>query len=144
MSITTTLAQIRSMVDGSSGIVTSFTTQPGSIEASQCPAAITLAGPARWQEQALGLKRQDRTYTINVYVRPIMHGMGIGEGYAVCEPILNALGNTFLAKPTGLTLGGTVDHIQSIRDGGIRGDLTFGDIAYHGFSLSFEVTEKST
>jgi len=141
MSITSTLSTIRSIVAASSGIATSYTTQPGSITADNLPAAITMVGPARWQEQAVGLFRQDRTYTIRVYVMPVSLGLGIGEGYAACEPVLNALGATFLRN---VTLSNTVDHIQNVRDGGIRGDYSFADGNYFGFEMSLDVTEKST
>ena len=141
MSIQSTYETIQTINAGVEGIRTAPTQMPTALNAADLPCALAIPGGAHWDSQAISLKRQDRSWTVRVYVLPIAQGAGVDEGYQATLPILQALGARYLGD---LTLGGTVDHIDNLADGGVRGDLTFGSVAYHGFEFTFSVTEKGT
>lgn len=147
MTILATHSALCTVVAGSSGINTAPTAMPMALNAADLPCAIVIPGPAKWNEHAVGLYRQDRTYLVNVYVLPVAQGQGVDEGFQKCLPIMQALGYTLL---TNFDLSGAVDRIgdkdgrTSFTDGGIRGDMTFGDVTYHGFQLVLPIIEKAT
>ena len=145
MTIATTYAKIVDLVEATSGIKTAPDALLGSIPPTDLPLALTLAGPATWNEQAVGLYRQVRTYTINVYVQPVGEGITPDEGYKACLTPLYNLGRTFVQNPT---LDGTVDQIgvgerAAFSDSGVR-VLTYAGQDYHGFAVTLQVTEKAT
>lgn len=141
MTVATTYAQIQALVAASSGIVSAPTAMPTALNDPDLPCGICIPGQATWEEHAVGLFRQNRLYTLRVFVKPISQGAGLDEGYQLVLPILQAIGDTFNRDPT---LTNTVDHIDNIRDSGVRGDMEYAGAVYHGFELSFTVTEKST
>ncbi len=147
MTIAATYTKIISLVSGTSGIAFAPEELPLSLSEADLPCALTLVGPATWNEHARGLYRQVRTYTINCYVRPVAEGVVPDEGYKACLTPLYNLGRTFVRN---VTLDGEVDHIGSGRledpmfnDSGVR-PMEFAGRAYHGFSLTLVVTEKAT
>lgn len=142
MSIATTYAKLCALNATATGINYAPTNVPMVINESELPIAITEAGPATWNEHANGLYRQFRTYTIRVYVKPI--GQGIGdEGYQNSLPILDALGSIYVRNPT---LDSTVDHIGDMGEFSDSGIvlMDFGEMKYYGFTITLNVTEKST
>ena len=141
MSVTAIYEKLCSVNLGSSGILTAPTAIPTALNESELPCAITIPGPAEWNEHAVGFHRQVRTYIIRVYVKPVALGKGVDEGYQACLAPLNALGLKYLDD---LSLGNTVDEIrQPFTDSGIQ-VLEYAGVAYHGFEFKLEVTEKST
>jgi len=141
MSVAATYAKLCSVVAASSGIVTCSTSLPMALNDAGLPWAVILPGAAEWNEHASGLKRQIRTYTIRVYVKPVAQGLGYDEGFTACLGPLNALGNTILGN---VSLDNTVDEIrQPIPDTGIM-VLAFNGIDYHGFEYRLQITEKGT
>ncbi len=145
MTIAATYSKIVSLVSGTSGIAFAPEELPLSLSEADLPCALTLVGPASWNEHARGLYRQVRTYTINVYVRPVAEGVVPDEGYKACLTPLYNLGRTFV---TNWTLDGEVDQIgegdrPEFNDSGVR-QLEFAGRAYHGFSLTLVVTEKAS
>lgn len=147
MTIAATHTALCSVVAGSSGIVSAPTAMPTALNAAELPCAIVIPGPCRWNEHAIGLYRQERTYYVNVFVLPVAQGQGVDEGFQKALPILHALGYTLLQNPD---LNDTVDRIgsddgrTSFTDGGIRGDMGFAGTEYHGFQVVLPVIEKAT
>ncbi|KKN82079.1 hypothetical protein LCGC14_0313460 [marine sediment metagenome] len=141
MSILAIYEKIQELAAASSGIASAPTVVPASLNSVSLPMAICIPGEADWGPQAVGLKRHDRTYRILVYVKPLPQGIGIDEGFQEVLPILQAMGDTFNGN---LSLDNTVDHIRDIHDSGVRGDMEYAGFTYHGFELSFEVTDKTT
>lgn len=145
MTIAATYSQIVSLVAGTSGIEFAPEELPMSLSEADLPCALCLVGPATWNEHASGLYRQVREYRVNVYVRPVGEGVVPDEGYKACLTPLYNVGRTFVED---MTLGGTVDHLGSgdrseFRDGGVA-VLEYAGRAYHGFTVTFEVTEKAS
>lgn len=145
MTIAATYSTIVALVAATSGIKSAPTMLPGSIAASDLPLALTLVGGATWNEHASGLYRQVRTYTINCYVQPVGEGITPDEGYKDCLTPLYNLGRTFVQD---WTLSGTVDQIgvgdrPVFTDSGVA-VLTYAGQAYHGFTVTLQVTEKAT
>ncbi|MDO8751138.1 MAG: hypothetical protein Q7K03_08350 [Dehalococcoidia bacterium] len=142
MSVSATFQKLCDIVAASSGISKAPKIFPPVLNASDLPCAIVIPGPAEWNEQANALYRQVRTYIIRVYVKPVALGKGIDEGVQACLGPMNALGRTFL---TNLTLDNTVDEVmQPMSDSGVKGDLLYAAVPYHGFEFQIQVKEKST
>lgn len=145
MTIVATYAKIVSLTAATSGIKTAPEVLPGSIPVTDLPLALCSVGPATWNEHAVGLYRQVRTYTINVYVRPVAEGVTPDEGYKACLTPLYNLGRTFVQN---WTLDGTVDQIgvgsrPEFTDSGVR-PLAYAGQDYHGFSITLQLTEKAS
>ena len=142
MSVATTYSALCSVVAGSSGIRTCRTSLPVNVNTAELPLAIVRPGPAQWNEHALNqLNREERTYTISVYVMPLAQGQGLDEGYQACLAPLNALGQTLIDNPS---LDNAVDQIvMPFEDGGVQA-LAFGGTDYHGFVMSLNIVEKTT
>lgn len=141
MTVASLYATLVTTVGGSSGIAKCPTELPASLNANDLPVALVLAGPAQWNAHAIGLRRQIRTWTVRVFVKPVALGIGVDEGYKACFAPLNALGHTFLAD---LSLGNTIDEIrQPFQDSGVK-VLEYGNIEYHGFEFSLDITDKTT
>ncbi len=144
MTIATTYSKIVSMVAGTSGIGIAPEALPNGLPMAGLPIALTRVGAASWNEHAVGLYRQVRTYYVDVFVQPIAEGIERDEGYKKCLTPMYNLGRTFVQD---LTLGGTVDGIGTrgdFQDSGVRPDMVFGGKAYYGFTLTLQVTEKAS
>lgn len=149
MAITDTYAKLVALNAASSGITLAPAELPLSINDDQLPIVLTIVGPASWNQHAAGLYRQQRSYTIRCFVKPVGEGLGPDEGYKLCLAPLYALGRTYV---TNVTLDGTVDHIGlrgEFRDSGVINGtqdprMVFAGTAYYGFDLTLEITEKAT
>lgn len=142
MSVLSMYTKIQTMVSQTTSAITAPSAMPTQLNTAHMPIALTFPAEADWELQAISYKRQNRTFKIRVYVKPVALGKGVDEGYQAVMPVLQAVGNKFLSS-SGLSLENTVDHIDSIRDTGV-GVLAFGETTYHGFEFSFTVVEKST
>lgn len=143
MSITDAITQLQAINAAISGVATAPARPPDTLNDSALPAVIVIPGPAAWNEHAIGLRRQDRTYIMRFFVLPVGQGVGFKDGFARCVSLLHTVGNTYLAN---IDLDGTVDHCSNWRDGGIRGDMVYEnpEQTYHGFEFSLTVTEKTS
>lgn len=143
MTIAATRSKIITMAAASSGIASAPTGLPSQLDNEHLPCAIVIVGPAQWNEHAVGLYRQVRTYEVRTLVTPVALGATLDEGYSKCVAPLYAMGRTFVEDGT---LGGTVDMIGDrgdFADGGVQ-VLTWAGTDYHGFVITLRVTEKST
>ncbi len=145
MTITTTYTKLVDLVEATSGINSAPDALPLALPETLLPIALVIVGPASWNEHAVGLYRQVRTYTINVFVKPVAEGVTPDEGYKACLTPLYNLGRTFVQN---WTLDGTVDQIgvgarPEFADSGVR-VLEYAGRAYHGFSITLQVTEKAS
>ncbi len=145
MTVLATYQKVQSINAGSSGIVSAPTAMPSVLSPVDLPCALTFPGPAVWNEHAVGLHRQERTYAVRVYVKPVSEGKGVDEGFQAVMPIMQALAHTYMGNPT---LDNTVDHVGSgdrtwVEDAGVQ-VLEFAGVAYHGFELKIPIIEKGT
>lgn len=149
MTITATYAKLVALNAASSGITTAPSELPGSIPDDALPCVLTIVGPASWNQHAVGLYRQVRTYTLRCFVKPVGQGLGPDEGYKLCLAPLYALGRTYVQNPT---LDGEVDHIGlrgEFRDSGVINGtqdprMVLAGTAYYGFDLTLDITEKAS
>jgi hypothetical protein len=144
MTIATTYTKIVSLVSGTSGIGLCKEELTRQLSEADLPHAQVKVGPATWNEHAVGLYRQVRSYAITVYVRPVAEGVEPDEGYKACLTPLYNLGRTFV---TNWTLDGEEDQIgegdrPTFDDGGVQ-VLNFGGIDYYGFAITLLLTEKA-
>ena len=142
MTIAATITTLKTIVVGSSGIKTALINVPSALTVGQLPCAIIWPDRGTLNEHAVGLYRFIQTYIIRVYVKPIVQGASIDEGYQACFAPYSALANTLIKN---LSLNNTVDEVrQPIRAIGPRGDFEWAGTTYHGFEFQLDVTEKTT
>lgn len=143
MTILATYTKLCALNAASSGIVTAPTAIPPALFEGDLPCCLTKVGPSGWNEQAVGLYRQTRTYYIDCFVKSVGEGLSPDDGYQACLAPLYALGRTYVTNPT---LDNTVDHIGDngeFTDGGLT-MLEYAGTKYHGFRVTLEITEKAT
>lgn len=145
MSIYDTWSALNSKHSGISGVVRVSTAFPNVINAVDLPLVLTIPGPAQWNPHTAGgmsgLQRQQRTYIVNCYVQPIAQDISPDPGVQTCLVLLQRFGAAYLSD---WSLGGVIDKFESVNDSGVRGDLTFEEVAYHGFTFTLVTVEKST
>jgi len=145
MTIATVHAAFQAKLLAVDGITTAPTRQPASIQSVDLPMAITRPGTCNWTQGSFGKKQQIRNWEVTVYVQAIYQGQPIEQGYAATLPVLEAVGEAFLDDPT---LSDVVDTLQvqedQMTDSGVLGDLVFGGVAYHGFTMTIPVKERYT
>lgn len=145
MTVAETVTQIQALAATVPGIVSAPTERFASLNGVALPLVYTTPGPANWNPHALGLRRQDRTYLIEVYAGAVAQGRGIDQMYQLAVSLLDGFGALFLS-PAGQSLGGAVDHIGvdggRWKDSGVQ-TLTVGEINFWGFLIELPVTEKA-
>ena len=144
MTVLATVAALQTMHLAITGVASAPTAMPSSPDQVRFPAVLVWPGEAEWQLQAIGLKRQERTYIVRCYVQPVAQGVaGPDQGYQACVALLDDFGRAYLGDPT---LGGAVDQIAALRDSGVSGggfELRWGSVPYWGFVYRVTVVEKS-
>ena len=70
MTIAATYAKLVSLAAGTSGITRAPGGLPDTLTDDMLPCAVTIVGPASWNEHAVGLYRQVRTYEQRVLRAP--------------------------------------------------------------------------
>ncbi len=143
MSITTTVTALQTLHAGISGVKSAPTAMPSNLSTGALPIALVWPGPGEWSLQAMGLKRQERTYEVRVFVQPVAEGIaGPDAGYQACLSLLEAFGQAYQGDPS---LSGSVDQIAACRDDGVTaGALTWGNVPYWGFVYHLTVVEKNS
>ena len=145
MSVVATIAALQTAHAAITGVGSAPTAMPSNIDQVTLPSALVWPGEATWQMQAIGLKRQERTYIVRVFVQPVAQDVaGPDAGYQACAGLLELFGRAYL---TDITLAGAVDHITGLRDSGVSGggfELMWGQVPYWGFVYRVTVVEKSS
>lgn len=144
MTIVATYSKIVELVAATSGIAFAPEELPLALSEADLPCALVRVGGATWNEHAIGLYRQVRTYYVDCYVKPVAEGVVPDEGYKACLGPLYNLGRTFVQNGT---LDGTVDHIGTrgeFSDSGVRADMALAGRTCFGFTVTLQVTEKAT
>lgn len=134
--IVTVRTAIQTKMAAVSGIVSAPVTQPNQIDEADMPLSLVFIGPGTWGHDTVGPagQKQERTFIVNVYVAPIVTGVP-GEKYELAETLLQAVGMAFVSDRTMDATSGVLI-VDNIQDGGVRGDIMFGGVAYMGFSFS--------
>lgn len=122
---------------------------PASLNVPDLTTILTLPTEGTWNLESMdGLRRADTPYRVYVYVAPVSQGAGIAEGTVAALELFDALRALYL-DPANLSLinaGGVQATLRTststpIRHSGV-GVLTFGELAYRGFTLDIGVMEK--
>ena len=144
MTVSTTLTALQAKHLAITGINSAPTAIPGNLDGVRLPVVLVWPGEATWDMAAIGLRRQDRTYIVRVYVQPVAQGVaGPDQGYQACVALLEDFGAAYMAD---LSLGGAVDHISAVQDSGVSGggfELQWAQVPYWGFVYRVTVVEKS-
>jgi len=144
MTVLATVAALQTLHRTITGVAEAPTAMPSNPDQVRFPAVLVWPGEATWQLQAIGLKRQERTYIVRVYVEATAQNVaGPNAGYQAAVTLLELFGRAYL---TDTTLGGAVDQISALRDSGVSGgsfELLWGQVPYWGFVYRVSVVEKS-
>lgn len=148
MAVTTTLAALRTLHAGITGITTATTTFPAALNAGDLPAVLTWPGPATHNPQTIGqllsLKRVSREYVVQLFVAPVGAGAGLDENAQKVLPFFDRFHTAYLNDPT---LAGT--DVEILDDYGEWGDegltnLRYANEEYWGTVFRLKYIEKST
>jgi len=138
MTVQATVAAFQALHRAIAGVTSAPAALPGSANETDLPLVITKPAEATWSQQAVGLKRQERAYLVYCLVAPVALGDAPDTGFQACLPLLQAFGEAYLND---LSLGGAVDHLGEVADGGVE-VLTFAGVHYHGFIYRVTAVEK--
>ena len=129
--------------DGTTG--SAPTTRPGSLDTAGAPWCLTTPAEAVWNLQAISYKRQQRTLKVGIWVKPVMAGEGIDDGFQQAVGLLQAFGDFYLANlnlPDSNGVG-QIDTTMQLTDSGVSVN-TYGqlDILWWYVEFSLVVVEK--
>jgi hypothetical protein len=133
MSIKTQIAALQALHRTVSGIKTASTSYPSQLTSAALPLVLVVPNRGIWQQVTIGdLRRQDRTYRVQVFVAPV----ATANDKAVQDAIdlLQAFGDLYLGA---ITLDSSNEQVTlegPITDTGLV-ELQWGGIAYHGFEF---------
>jgi hypothetical protein len=144
MTIADTYSKLVSMVAATTSIALCPEELVDAIPEDGLPFGQVIVGQGVWNEHAIGLFRQERTYTINVYVQPVAEGIGPDEGYKKCLTPLYDVGRMLVQNRT---FDGLIDNMGSggndeFTDSGVR-VLSYAGRDYHGFTITLVTVEKA-
>lgn len=144
MSVLTTIAKLQTLHLTITGIVSAPLIRPASINSVKLPLVFVSPGPATWNPHAIGLKRQEREYKIEVIAGAVAQGRGLDQNYQVAVGLLDGFGTLYMSNQT---LDHTIDHIGV--DGGRWTDTgvivkEIAGAAFWGFEVDLIIVEKST
>lgn len=145
MSVSATVTALQTLHATISGVKSAPAHMPSNLNTTLLPIALVWPGEAEWRLAAMGLKRQERTYIVRVFVQPVAQNVaGPDAGYDACVTLLELFGQAYQDN---LTLAGAVDQIAAVRDSGISGgamELTWSGVPYWGFVYRVTVVEKTS
>ena len=130
----TSVAYTYAGVAGTTKIQTAPDEQPNSLAAADLPCALVFAGPGVWDYMTFGPQGEEvhRDYEIRYYVAAVGQGVA-GENYAKAEALLETIGESFNADRD---IDESIWHAWTMRDSGVRGDMTFAEQPYVGFTIT--------
>ena len=144
MTVLTTISKLQALHLTITGIVSAPTERFASINSVKLPLVFVSPGPALWNPHAIGFKRQDREYTIEVIAGAVSQGRGIDQNYQKAVGLLDGFGSLYINNQT---LDHTVDHIGADEgrwsDTGIM-EIEIAGAKFWGFSITLPVTEKTS
>lgn len=145
MSIATTITALQTVHASITGITSTPTVIPDNLAPVTLPCVMVWPGPATWNFAAAGLKRQEREYTIRVYVQAIGQGFaGPRDGYNASAALIEAFAAAYQAD---ISLGNKIDTITSMSDSGVLGansELQYNLQDYWGFIYRLMIVEKAS
>ena len=152
MSVSTTITGIQAVNAAITGVSSAPTTMPASLKTASLPLAITIPGPAEWQNNSDGWGFQFRTYMVRVYVKPIAQDIPADGGFQDAVTLIQRFGDKYMEDTT---MGGVINTVRldegfgpAITDGGVRGDMTWGSdpnqTNYWGFEFQIVSKEEET
>jgi len=149
MSVSATVTGIQTVNAAISGVTSAPTAMPGSLTTAMLPLAITIPGPAEWQNNSDGWGFQFRTYYVRFYVKPIAQDVVPDGGFQDAVTLIQAAGDAYMADTT---FGGVVNTVRlnegyvPISDGGVRADMKWGagETPYWGFEFQIVTKESET
>jgi hypothetical protein len=145
VSIATTITALQTVHASITGITSTPTVIPDNLAPVTLPCVMVWPGPATWNFAAAGLKRQEREYTIRVYVQAIGQGFaGPRDGYNASVALIEAFAAAYQAD---ISLGNKIDTITAMSDSGVLGggeQMQYGQQEYWGFVYRLMIVEKAS
>lgn len=150
MSVQDTINLLQTLNASIQGIVNApqLDSYPSSITTLNLPLALTWPTRGEWYSKGGGAKQSVRTYTIIVWVAPIGQN-DLPSNLIQSVPILDAFINAYtdvanIPQATPPTYQITIESAPNgahHSDDGIRADLEFGAVKYHGLMLHVNVRD---
>ncbi len=137
MTIASTITALAAALGTVPSLQSTYSYPPHSVPAASLPAAIILADAGETQWQAVGYRRSERRYIILLLLAPLTLSRP-QERAADVHALIDACIAELMDDST---LGGNVDHIARISDGGAEA-VEVGDATYTGARLEVAVIEK--
>lgn len=148
MTILTTITAMQTLHATVDGVTTAPTVYPSSLNTPDLPCVLTLPAEGTIDLEAIAArKRHDGIYRVFVYVAPIAQGTPVDEGTQTAILLMQALIDAYVtAANIVLTNTPSQATLKTSKDNPIRhsalGVITFGEIAYRGFTFDVGVMEK--
>jgi len=143
LSISTTLAQIRDLVDQVTGMERVYAPSETDANAippalNELPCAMVLPGPTTGSGYILVSGNHRHTYEVKIQV--FEGGGDIGSRAASVLPFVDLILEKFVAN---VTLGNRVNSCVVKGHGGLVG-LEYGGIVYTGYEITLEISEQAS
>jgi len=134
MTILATKAALQALHLTISGVRSAPTVMPLSLNTADLPCVLVFAGESTWNELGNQVEEQQREYICKVFVNTVVDG----NPDAVI-PFLALFG---LIYYNNITLSGTVNYIERIRDSG-QVVLEWAGVQYHGTEFRLRASERA-
>jgi len=141
MATATVITQLQAVHAAIAGITSAPTSAIRALNAADLPTVLVYPGPAQHARYAIGMRRVERIYRVRLFVRVL--GDSVEADYLpTITTFLDLFAAAYLTS-TNVTLGGSVEHIQTerITDSGLT-ILDHGARDYHGVEWAVPVVEK--
>ena len=130
MTVAATVTAIQTVNAAVTGMTSAPTAMPSQLTTAVLPLAITIPGPAEWQNNSDGWGFQFRSYYVRVYVKPVSQDIVADGGFQDAMTLIQRFGDAYIADTT---FGGAVNTVRlddgfgpAISDGGVSGQMTWG------------------
>lgn len=119
---------------------------PEAINSASLPQVLTWPEAGQWSQEATGaLRRHQRTYLVQVFVKAGMQGRGIGPAIVAMADLIQAFGERYL-DPAGFVLASGSPQVTIHTEPGQLSDtglaiLRYAGVEFHGFQFTVRVYE---
>jgi hypothetical protein len=115
---------------GIAGVKTAPIAMPGSLEAVQLPMALSYPGPGENAGRSFSDLATSRIWTVRVYVKEILMGSGVDEGYHNTLPFLERFRDEYSYQEH--QSNGHWCSLEAIGDSGVLADMTLHNAPVDG------------
>ena len=146
MDVSAVIIKLQGLHAAITGITTAPTAMPGALNTADLPCVLVYPGEAKHEKAWDTGKREDRTFLVLVYVKPIGQGQGVDEGFQECLPFFERFSDVYQAKTNRIVDDRTWHEMVVEWDSGVRANLTLhgspGGQAHWGIEWRLRIWKK--